>query len=127
MRYIPRDQILPFGFDALQIRDYMPGASAAQDACSIAEIEVPPGADHRARSRRCEKFYYALEADVTFEIDDRVLSLQQGDVLAIPRDQWFRYTNRTARSIKLLLIHVPPFDPAAEEVGTGSRPPAAAP
>jgi mannose-6-phosphate isomerase-like protein (cupin superfamily) len=105
--------VTPFQFESLLVRELTPdGLSSA----SIAEITVPSGTGHRrARSAKCDKLYACLTGEILFWLDGREVRLLPHDVLSIPRNHWFAYRNDHSGDARLLLMHVPPFDLAAEE------------
>jgi quercetin dioxygenase-like cupin family protein len=107
-------EAVPFDFYGLSIRELSPTSSSQ---ASVAEIEVPPGGAHpQARSTASDKLYVGVEGKVTFHLHDRVQSLEHLDVLLIKKGEWFSYSNDTGEAARLLLVHVPPFDVAAEEI-----------
>ena len=53
-----------------------------------------------------------------FQSHGQVRELQFLDTLLIKKSEWFRYTNDTSDIARMLLVHVPPFDSAAEELIT---------
>ncbi len=113
MEYISSKDINPFDFGGLKIRELTP--SDLSEA-SIAEIEVAPGCSHpRARSIKSDKIYYCLQGAVSFRVEGQDVSLQNQDLLLIPKNEWFDYRNDNAETARLLLLHIPPFDIEAEE------------
>jgi mannose-6-phosphate isomerase-like protein (cupin superfamily) len=52
---------------------------------------------------------------VEFEVGQIVYWLAQGDLLIIPKGEWFDYRNGGTELVTLLVIHVPPFRLDAEE------------
>jgi mannose-6-phosphate isomerase-like protein (cupin superfamily) len=116
MDYISYQNIHPFDFYGLRIRDFTAGTQASM---SIAEIEAPPGIRHQtARSNKSDKLYYCLEGDAAFRVGEKELVLHPGDVLIIRKGEWFDYESAGNITARLLLIHVPPFDGNYEEFKT---------
>jgi mannose-6-phosphate isomerase-like protein (cupin superfamily) len=114
MIHIPRSRVTPFDFGGLGIADFGPGADAS---ASVAHISVPPGAKHpEARSRKSDKYYYCIRGPISFTVDGKSLKLDDADLLVIKAGEWFSYANAGKTEGTLLLIHVPPFDMAAEEI-----------
>ena len=104
---ILRNQVAPFDFEGLEIRDY---TSNQRVSSSLAEIIVPPGIKHRkAHSRRSDKYYYIVEGTLNFLIDNESCVLCAGDVCIIPQDVTFYYENASNNTAKLILIHTPDF------------------
>mgnify|MGYP005838678467 CR=1 FL=1 len=110
---IRRATVEPFAFGDLQIWDYKP---ECEQSASVALVQLKPGASHgRARSTRSDKYYYVLGGLVEFEVDEIVYWLAQGDMLIVPRGEWFDYRNGSAETASLLLVHIPPFRLEQEE------------
>jgi ubiquinone/menaquinone biosynthesis C-methylase UbiE/mannose-6-phosphate isomerase-like protein (cupin superfamily) len=113
MIHMTKRKIKPFDFQGLSITDYVPGLV---DSASIAEIKVPSGISHKtAKSTRSDKFYFCMEGSISFKVGDEKVTLKPSDLLVIPKNEWFSYSNATNEEARLLLVHVPPFDLQAEE------------
>lgn len=111
--HIHQNEVAPFDFHGLAIIDY---TRQFVDSASLAHIAVPPHVRHpTARSRRSDKLYYCLAGPVSFVVQDKEIGLAPSDLLVIARGEWFSYVNATDREARLLLVHVPSFDLAAEE------------
>ena len=111
--HVPKDAVRLLDFEGLKISDYTErmGGSA-----SAAVIDVAPGVRHRtARSSISDKFYFCLHGRVSFRVGERAIILQAQDLLVVHRGEWFTYNNETDQHVRLLLVHVPPFDLSAEE------------
>ena len=116
MDHIKYQNIRPFDFFGLRIRDFTAEMKASM---SVAEIDAPAGIRHKtARSNKCDKLYYCLEGDVSFRVEDKDLILHQHDVLLIQKGEWFYYESTGKETARLLLVHVPPFDLKSEEFKT---------
>jgi mannose-6-phosphate isomerase-like protein (cupin superfamily) len=103
----------PFDFRGLTIRELTP---KGLDTASFAQIEVPPGASHQtARSIRSDKVYYCTHGTVLFRVAGRAIKLDTGDLLLIPKGDWFSYRNDSSQTSRLFLVHIPPFDLEHEE------------
>ncbi|MDB5579621.1 MAG: hypothetical protein JWR80_4797 [Bradyrhizobium sp.] len=117
MAHIRYDATTPFQFESLHIREMTPDDLSS---ASVAEISVPSGARHsRARSTKCDKLYVCLTGEIVFRLDSGEVRLSPNDVLSIRRDHWFAYANERSGDARMLLVHVPPFDLAAEEFAEG--------
>ena len=113
MTHIRYREAEPFDFQGLTIRELTPNGL---DAASFAEIEVPPGASHQtARSIRSDKVYFCTQGTIQFRVAGRAIKLDTGDLLLIPKGDWFRYRNDTDQTASLFLTHIPPFDLEYEE------------
>ena len=111
--YVRRASVQPFGFGDLEIWDYGPGHQAS---ASLALIQVRPGAVHgRSRSTRSDKYYFVLSGLIEFQVGEIAYWLMQGDLLLIPRGEWFDYRNSGPEAATLVLVHTPPFALEAEE------------
>ena len=120
MSHRKRNSVQPFRFGGLWISELTP---AGLERASVAEVSVPPLESHaRARSTRCEKLYVGLEGRVAFTLGERSIELAAGDTLAVPAGTWFAYENRGDAAARMLLVHVPPFDPDAEEFAPADAP-----
>lgn len=109
---IERDSLRPFDFEGLEIRDYTAGADVSS---SVAEITVPAGTRHRlAWSKRSDKYYYLLEGRLSFTLGAETLDLAVGDCCIVRRGERFSYRNPASEPAKVLLVHTPRFDLAAE-------------
>jgi len=105
---IRRDDVQPFDFDGIAIRDY---TADGRLSSSFAEILVPPGATHaRAWSQRSDKYYYVVRGRLWFEVDGESHDLEAGDVCIVPQGARFAYANRSDRDGLIILVHTPSFD-----------------
>jgi mannose-6-phosphate isomerase-like protein (cupin superfamily) len=105
--FIKRENIKPMEFDKLKIVDYTAGKNTSS---SFAEITVPAGVSHRlSRSNRSDKYYYAVQGNVTFTVDNESHILFPGDVCIVPKGSRFVYSNTETEDAKLILIHTPSF------------------
>ncbi len=112
MLHVKRDEVEQFDFGGLLIKDLTAGTTLS---ASLAQIEVPPGAVHaRAKSTKSGKYYFCTHGSVAFTGEGQQVQLVASNLLAIPANEWFEYTNETSDAARLLLVHVPPFDPDAE-------------
>lgn len=102
----------PVAWNGLEIRDY----TAALDlSSSVAWIDVPQGTRHpRARSDRSDKYYVVVAGTVRFTTEGRTYTLGEGDVFVVPRGVSFEYENPASEKARLVLVHTPMFDAAAE-------------
>ena len=112
MLHVKPDEVEQFDFGGLLILDFTAGTSLS---ASLAHIEVPPGAVHaKAKSTKCDKYYFCTGGSVAFTGEGLQVQLASSNLLVIPANEWFEYTNATSDTARLLLVHVPPFDPDAE-------------
>ncbi len=113
---IRRADAQPFAFGDLQIWRYEPGRGASS---SVALVQVKPGGAHgRARSTRSEQYCYVLSGLVEFEVGQITYWLTQGDLLIVPRGEWYDYRNTGPEVASLLVIHTPSFRLEAEQFAT---------
>jgi mannose-6-phosphate isomerase-like protein (cupin superfamily) len=125
MRHVVNRSMAPHEWRGITIRDLTPADARWQG--SLVEVDVPPRLQHpRARSTRCETFYYAVGGSVEFEVEGRDVTLNPGDLLVIEPNEWYSYRTG-AGSARLLSFNVPPYDPGATEIsedlpaGTATR------
>ena len=105
---IGRESLDSVDFEGLHILDYTAGQGTRS---SMAEITVPPGAQHRkAWSKRSDKYYYGISGKVEFVVDGKAFDLAAGDVCIVSKGQRFSYENRDKETARLLLVHTPSFD-----------------
>jgi mannose-6-phosphate isomerase-like protein (cupin superfamily) len=104
---IKHDAINPIKFDKLKIIDY----TAGQDnSSSFAEITVPVGVSHKLSwSNRSDKYYYVVQENVCFTINEKSDYLSTGDFCIVPKGERFSYKNTGSRKAVLILIHTPNF------------------
>jgi mannose-6-phosphate isomerase-like protein (cupin superfamily) len=104
---IRHEDLKPLEFDELKIIDYTAGHDTNS---SFAEITVPPGISHKLSwSNRSDKYYYIIQGDVSFTINDESYNLLPGDVCIIPKGARFKYSNTGTKDVKLILVHTPSF------------------
>ena len=114
MRHVINQTIKPHEWRGISIRDLTPADADSQG--SLVEVDVPAAIQHpRARSTRCETFYYGLQGEVAFEVDGRGLLLRPGDLVMIEANEWYSYRT-AAEPAKLLSFNVPPYDATATEI-----------
>ena len=110
---IKHDTVDPIEFEGLKIMDYTAGQESSS---SFAEITVPAGVSHRLSwSNRSDKYYYVVQGEVSFTVDDESNTLFPGDVCIIPQGGRFRYTNIGSGQAILILVHTPNFRLECEE------------
>jgi mannose-6-phosphate isomerase-like protein (cupin superfamily) len=110
---IRRSDVEPFAFGDLHIWGYQPDRELS---ASLALIQAKPGAAHsRARSTRSDKFFYVLNGLVEFRVGEIEYWLTQGDLLVVPKGEWFEYRNGGGETATLIVFHTPPFTQDAEE------------
>jgi RimJ/RimL family protein N-acetyltransferase/mannose-6-phosphate isomerase-like protein (cupin superfamily) len=111
---IRREDANEFDFHGLTVADY---GATAEGTASVALVAVPPGRQHPfAYSSRCTKIYCVLEGEPRFLVDGVLYRPKVHDLIIIPRGEVFCYENGGEASARLLLTHVPAFDPAAEHL-----------
>jgi mannose-6-phosphate isomerase-like protein (cupin superfamily) len=114
MRHVVNTTMPPHEWRGIAIRDLTPVDARWQG--SLVEVDVPAGMQHpRARSIKCETFYYGVTGSVDFEVGGQRLVLQPGDLLVIEPNEWYSYST-PAGAARLLSFNVPPYDPSATEI-----------
>lgn len=105
MELIRRDEVEPFEFADITLRELTPKAF---DLGSIAEVTVPMGAVRPARvNRKTHRIYHCLQGEIEFTVDGRTLRLRPGDVLHIAEGEEYGFHNGGYEEGCLLLIRVP--------------------
>ena len=111
---IRREETNEFDFHGLTVADY---GATAEGSASVAMVEVPPGQQHPfAYSSRCEKIYCVVEGEPRFNVNGVRYSPQAQDLVVVPRGEVFCYENSGEAPARMLLVHVPAFDPEAEHL-----------
>lgn len=106
--FLSRSEILPVDFYGLRIFDYTAGQPLGS---SIALIEVEPGVRHaQAWSRRSDKYYLVSSGEIRFVLDGQPHSMKAGDFCFVERGRRFSYSNESAETAVLVLVHTPSFD-----------------
>lgn len=114
--HVSRRDVEPFDFRGLTIRELTP---KGLESASLAEIEVQPGVRHEtARSVKSDKIYVCALGAISFKVGGEDVRLENGDLLLIPRNEWFDYHNDSGETARLILVHIPPFDLEREEFQT---------
>lgn len=109
---VNNNSIKPINFEGLQIFDYTNGNETSS---SLAVIQVPPGIQHRkAWSKRSDKYYYLMDGQIRFTLDEEDYDLVKGDCCLVKQGQRFRYENLASEVATFILIHTPSFDLASE-------------
>jgi len=105
---IRKEQVNKIDFDGLEILDYTSGCN---ESSSFATIKVPQNIKHKVSwSKRSDKYYYVMEGEIKFIIDDETMILKQGDFCIIKKGSKFYYYNESDRDVMLVLVHTPNFD-----------------
>ncbi len=97
-----------FPFGHLTIRDMTPEKLYA----SMAEIEVPIGADNPPFAAiGKKKVYVCISGEIEFEIAGGRARLGRGDVLLVEAGEQYSYHNGGYEPGRLLLLQIPGTDP----------------
>ena len=103
-----------FDWNGLTIRDF---GALLDGAASVAVIEAPAGAAHpHAYSTACDKLYFVLEGTLRMNVDGVAYSPAAGDLIVVPKGTVFNYFDYLGAPSRLLLVHMPAFDPEAEHI-----------
>lgn len=111
---IKSDQTRSFDSHALALRDY---GATPDGSASVTMIEVPPK-HHQpyAYSSRCDKLFVMLEGALRFDVDGTAYVAEAGDLVVVPKGQFYQYFDWRGQPARMLLIHMPAFDETAEHV-----------
>ena len=93
MMFIQSKTLAAIDFDGLEIRDYTAGSDFGS---SMAEITVPAGVAHKLSwSTRSDKYYYVVQGNVVFTVNEQEMALSPGDVCLVPQgDRFFLQERR---------------------------------
>ena len=109
MELMPYRDAGSFPFGHLTIRDMTPPSLYA---ASMAEIEVPIGADtppFAAIDKK--KVYVGVSGEIEFDIEGDHVRVRRGDVLLVEKGEQYSYHNGGYEPGRLLLLHIPGVDP----------------
>lgn len=99
------DETATFTFGHLVIRDMVPEGF---DRLSIAEVEVPIGADNPPyAAAAADKVYVGITGDIEFRSGDQTARVRRGDVLVVPAGETYSYHNGGYEVGRLLLLQIP--------------------
>ncbi len=105
---IKKENIEKIDFDGLNILDY---TSNCDEKSSFAIVKVPPNIGHKLSwSKRSDKYYYIIEGEIKFNINQNEYKLKTGDFCIIKKGDKFKYKNNSKNNVILALIHTPNFD-----------------
>jgi len=87
---------------------------------SLAMVEVPSkGSRPYAHSSRSHKIFVMIEGALRFDVDGIAYVAGAGDVVVVPKGQLFQYFDWQGQPARVLVVHVPARDEAAEHVLPG--------
>ncbi len=90
---------------AYNSKDDFPNASAAY-------FEIT-GSHGKVKTTESDRVYYILDGEGEFVINNKVFSVEQSDVVIVPKNTSYDY-RATKGTLKLFLVHCPAFEPDAE-------------
>ena len=100
-----RDEVTPFEFAELTLRELTPGPFVEG---SIAEVTIPVGADRPARmNEKHHRIYVSLAGEIEFHVGGTSLHITPGDVLHIAEGETYGFHNGGYEEGRLLLIRMP--------------------
>ena len=100
------DDTATFPFGHLMVRDMVPGGF---ERLSIAEVEVPIGADNPPyAAASADKVYVGLTGDIEFRTGEQKARVRRGDVLIVRAGETYAYHNGGYEMGRLLLLQIPP-------------------
>ncbi len=109
---IRKDGLNRIDFYNLKIFEYTADTGLGS---SLATIDVPPGGRHpKAFSRLSDKYYLVTDGRVRFIVDEEASDLDEGDFCFVAKGIVFSYENVSGEPARLVLVHTPAFDVAAE-------------
>lgn len=104
---IKQNEVQAIDFNGLEIFDY---TTKLNEKSSFAVIKVKPNVNHQLSwSKRSDKYYYIINGSIEFWINDKNISLHEGDFCIIKKGDKFKYKNISDSIAVLILIHTPNF------------------
>lgn len=104
---IKKNEVDAIDFIGLEIFDY---TAKPNEKSSFLVIKVKPDISHQLSwSTSSDKYYYILNGSLEFCIDDKNISLNEGDFCIIKKGEKFKYKNISENTAVLILIHTPNF------------------
>ncbi|MBN1399092.1 MAG: cupin domain-containing protein [Bacteroidetes bacterium] len=104
---IRKKEITAIDFGGLEIFDY---TAKCNDKSSFAVIRVKPNVNHQlSRSKRSDKYYYVINGNIEFLINNEIITLNEGDFCIIKKGDKFLYKNNSNEIVTLVLVHTPSF------------------
>ena len=104
---IRKEEIKANDFNGLNILDY---TSKYKEKSSFAIINVPSNVSHQLSwSKRSDKYYYIMDGQLDFTINDDNYVLNKGDFCIIKKGEKFKYKNNSNGLVSLILVHTPDF------------------
>ncbi len=105
MELKPYEDIAPFPFGTLTVRDMTPETFTR---LSMAVVEVPIGAEHPPfAEQRKEKIYVGLQGEVQFTCEGETVLVGHGDVLVFSPGEHYSYHNGGYEPGRLLVLQRP--------------------
>ncbi|RKO69233.1 cupin domain-containing protein [Sphingobacterium puteale] len=78
------------------------------DALSIIQEKMPPNTEESLHFHsKAQQFFYILSGTATFEVDDEIYSVEEGNGFHIQPNEIHRIFNRTANDLKFIVISQP--------------------
>lgn len=102
MELLRYDEANTFPFGHLTVRDMTP---AAFQGVSLAEVEVPIGAENPPyATAEADKIYVGITGEIEFVIGDETARVRRGDVLVIDAGEQYSYHNGGYEMGRLFLL-----------------------
>jgi len=105
---IKKDSLKPIDFSGLKIYDF---TEKLELSSSFAVIQIPPNSQHsESWSTRSDKYYYIINGEIQFILEEKEFTLSKGDFCIVEKGQHFSYKNIQNNIANLILIHTPNFN-----------------
>ncbi len=105
---VKKDSLKPINFSGLKIYDFTEGLELSS---SFAVIQMPPNSQHlESWSTRSDKYYYIINGEIQFILEEKEFKLSKGDFCIVEKGQCFSYKNVKKIFASLILIHTPNFN-----------------
>ncbi len=78
------------------------------DALSIIQEKMPPNTEESLHFHsKAQQFFYILSGTATFEVDNEIYSVEEGNGFHIQPNEIHRIFNRSANDLKFIVISQP--------------------
>lgn len=101
-----------YSFEKVGIKGKNFDTKSLSDKAKFSIIETEAGHEIKIKEKECDFFYFILEGNGIFEIDNRVEKCQKGDLVVVPKKTIFKYSGK----MKMILVTVPWWYPEQEEI-----------
>ena len=103
-----KDSLKSIDFSGFKIYYFTEGLDLSS---SFVVIQLPPNSRHSEFwSTRSDKYYYIINGENQFILEEKEFKLSKGDFCIVEKGQHFSYKNIQKDFANLILIHTPNFN-----------------